>query len=94
MNQERFDARCRLLPCVVCVALEVIPPMPCHELHHLGDPNTVERDEKAKVPICFDHHQGPNGIHGLRRRGFATVTQLSDLRLLTIRDQLFLETLP
>lgn len=94
MNLERFDARCRLLPCVACVALKVVPPMPCAELHHLGDPNTKERNEHAKVPLCFEHHQGPQSIHGLRRRMFVQTTDLTDLRLLTIRDQLFVEALP
>lgn len=93
MNLARFEARLRLLPCVVCVALDM-PPRPCAELHHLGDPNTMERDEHAKVPICNEHHQGPEGIHGLHRRQFVKTTQLSDLRLLTIRDRLFVQDLP
>lgn len=94
MNLERYHNRLRLLPCVVCVALGVVPPMPCQELHHLGDPNTGERSEHAVVPICWEHHQGIEGVHYLRRRVFVRTTQLSDLRLITIRDQLFIEGLP
>lgn len=67
MNQERWDARLRLLSCAVCVALEKPAPNKCYELHHLGDPQTDERHEKAKIPICDLHHQGEEGIHRLRR---------------------------
>ncbi len=69
MNIERFEARLRLLPCAVCVAIGRTPPNPCHELHHVGDPQT-ERDDRAQIPICDEHHEGPNGIHGMRRRPF------------------------
>jgi hypothetical protein len=94
MNQARWDGRLRLLPCVVCVALERADPNPACELHHLGDPNTGERHEKAKVPLCDDHHQGENGIHKLRRRAWVAKHGLSDLRLLTIAVDLVVRDLP
>ena len=94
MNQERYDERLRLLPCCVCVALDRPAPNKCAELHHLGDPNTAERHEKAKVPICVEHHQGENGIHKMRRRPWVAKHGLSDLRLLTITIDLFTRDLP
>lgn len=94
MNQDRYDARLRLLPCCVCVALELAAPNACAELHHLGDPNTAERHEKAKVPLCDLHHQGAEGIHFLRRRPWVAKHGLSDLRLLTITIDMLVKDLP
>lgn len=92
MNQDRVDARLRLLPCVVCVLLGE-PPRPCAELHHVGDPLT-ERNEGGKVPICEPHHQGPEGIHGLHRRGFVKASKVSDVAMLSMTFTLFTRELP
>lgn len=94
MNLARWDGRLRLLPCVVCVALGRPQPNPCHELHHLGDPSTSERNEYAKVPICDEHHQGPEGIHGLHRRGFVHKNGITDLVLLTLTVMLAVREMP
>jgi hypothetical protein len=91
VNQDRVDARLRLLPCVVCYLLG-LPPRPAEELHHLGDP--AERNEGAKVPLCHEHHQGPNGIHGLRRRGFVKATKISDVAMFGAMFKLFTQDLP
>ena len=92
MNLERYDARLRLLPCVVCVLLGE-PPRPCAELHHVGDPLT-ERNEHGKVPLCNEHHQGPEGIHGLHRRGFVKASKISDVMMLSTTVRLFVGDLP
>lgn len=38
----------------------------------------------ATVPMCHDHHQGPNGYHGLRRRGFEARYKLTDIDLMAL----------
>jgi len=36
--------------------------------HHCFD--TAHRSDFLTIPICYDHHQGPNGFHGLGERAF------------------------
>jgi hypothetical protein len=40
------------------------------------------------VPLCGNCHRGPNGIHGLSRRGFYTRYGLDDLSLIAATIQL------
>ena len=91
MNLDRYHARLRLIGCVVCIALGE-PPRQCAELHHAGD--VTERSDWAVIPLCHEHHQGPTGIHGMRRRGFFKATTLSDHALLALTNKLFLRELP
>lgn len=86
MNLETYHARLRLLPCVVCILLQEGRGR-CDELHHVG--TVEERNDWAVVPLCDRHHQGVEGIHGLRRRGFFKFTQLSDITLLATTARLF-----
>jgi hypothetical protein len=91
MNIERYEARLRLLPCVVCYLLD-LPLTPCQELHHAGDP--TERNPFCQVPLCHEHHQGESGIHGLRRRGFVKATKISDVTMLSTTFRFFVGDLP
>jgi hypothetical protein len=86
VDVQRYHARLRLLPCVVCIALE-LGRTPCQELHHTGDP--TERNDWGVIPICHEHHEGASGIHGLRRRGFVKATKLSDVTLLALTRKLY-----
>lgn len=92
MDLRRYHARLRLLPCAVCVALGESPRQ-CAELHHVGDPGT-ERNGWSVVPLCQNHHQGPEGIHGLHRRGFVKKSKLSDVTLLAITNKLYHGEMP
>lgn len=37
-----------------------------HHIRILGEP----RDHKKTIPLCYDHHQGPNGIHHLGKHAW------------------------
>jgi hypothetical protein len=54
--------------------------------HHLReDQGAAQRsDAFLGVPFCWMHHLGPNGFHGLGRRGFETRYNLSELDLLAV----------
>lgn len=93
MDIRRYHARLRMLDCVVCVATGEKPPAKCQELHHAGDA-TTERNDWSVVPLCHEHHEGAEGIHGLRRRGFFKKTQLSDVTLLAITNKLYHGEMP
>lgn len=87
MNQEQYETRLRMLPCVVGV--HIGQACRTEELHHLGDPE--ERDDLNQVGLCREHHQGPTGVHGLRRREFHRRYKLSDLQMLAIQRRLYLK---
>lgn len=87
MNLQRYEARLRLLPCVVCFSHEG-RMTPCEELHHVGDPAT-ERNDWNQIPICQTHHTGPNGVHGLHRREFVRRYKLTDLQMVAITRALY-----
>lgn len=78
-----YQARVRELGCVVCMAHENIHNTVFLQLHHVES----VRDglsEYAVVPLCASHHQGPNGVHGLGRRGFQARYKLTDVDLLAL----------
>lgn len=81
MSIDKYQNRVRMLDCVVCKHLGNKSAVP--SLHHVES----VRDglsEYAVVPLCYDHHQGPNGVHGLGRRGFQARYKLTDVDLLAL----------
>src|SRR3990172_6640914 len=83
------------LPCVMVLAgwgascdPRVFPQQrqPGYEFHHLReDQGAAQRSSGfVGVKLCYGHHRGPNGFHGLGRRGFETRYKLSELDLLVI----------
>lgn len=42
----------------------------------------------ATVALCWEHHQGPNGVHGLSRKVFAMRYGLSDVDLIALTVRL------
>ena len=74
MNKSAWLELVSSLPCVVCGARPV-------SVHHIEDVRD-ELSDYATVALCYDCHQGPNGVHGLSRRGFERRTKLSQLDLL------------
>ena len=68
------------LPCVVCY-LQRGEKRFGVEAHHLESVRDSLSDW-LEVPLCSDHHEGPNGVHGLHRRAFYTRYNLDDLSLI------------
>lgn len=85
MNLAKYEQRLRALPCIVGQITG--QNCPCEELHHAGE--DTERNDWAQVPLCWEHHQGPTGVHGLRRRAFENRYKLSDVKMLALTRQLY-----
>jgi hypothetical protein len=49
-------------PCMVCNA----HPVNVHHIRESGEP----RDHFKTIPLCPNHHQGPEGIHHLGKKEF------------------------
>lgn len=83
MSVKKYQDRVRALGCVVCLHVRGASFFPADAVHHVES----VRDglsEYAIVPLCYDHHQGTNGIHGLSRRGFVAMYKLTDVDLLAL----------
>lgn len=60
-------ARVAKLPCVCCGALPV-------HVHHCisGRFSQSKASDRDTIPLCWNHHQGPEGIHTSKRAWEAT----------------------
>jgi hypothetical protein len=85
LNLASYEQRLRALPCIVGHVMGLA--CPCEELHHAGE--DTERNDWAQVPLCFEHHQGATGVHGLHRRAFHSRYKLSDVKMLAITRELY-----
>jgi predicted class III extradiol MEMO1 family dioxygenase len=83
---EKHLKRVRNLKCVVCLHMGQVQQGKtfAHHVESVRD----EASDYAAVALCYEHHQGPNGVHGLSRRGFEMRYRLTDVDLiaLTIRQ--------
>lgn len=68
------------LPCVPCLLI-FGKHHPSEHLHHIQDIRDKWSDFIV-IPVCQEMHTGPNGIHGLSRRGFARTYGFDDLTML------------
>lgn len=86
MSAKTYLERVRACRCVVCTLMGVVQSTPT-AAHHVESVRDGLSDYAA-VALCHDHHQGPNGIHGLSRRGFEMRYKLTpiDLIALTVRQ--------
>jgi hypothetical protein len=86
MSAKAHLERVRSLRCVVCTTMNVAQSTPT-AAHHIESVRDGLSDY-AVAALCHEHHQGPNGVHGLSRRGFEMRYRLTDIDLiaLTIRQ--------
>lgn len=57
------------LGCMVCRRLFGITDSEV-ELHHLRRGGWGKGDYKTLIPLCYEHHRGSTGVHGLGTKGF------------------------
>jgi hypothetical protein len=74
---KRHMGRVAQLPCVLCGTSPV-------EVHHIreGQGAAQRAQDTLTVPLCPDCHRGPNGVHGLGRKGFYMRYKKDELDLL------------
>ena len=81
MSAKAYEQRVREIGCILCHHLGM--GFTAASIHHVESIRDGLSDY-AIVPLCPDHHQGPNGVHGLRRRGFEMRYKLTDIDLLAM----------
>ena len=80
MNVHEWHELVAGLPCVATYLLTGEKVYGCH-VHHLESIRDA-LSEWAVVPLTPDMHEGPNGMHGLSRRGFYNRYKLGEIELL------------
>lgn len=86
MNAQEYLEAVRSARCVICSVMGMQQQTPT-AAHH---PESV-RDglsDYAAIALCYEHHQGATGVHGLSRRGFEMRYKLSDIDMIahTVRQ--------
>mgnify|MGYP000874353459 FL=1 len=80
---SRHMERVAGLPCCVCEHMGR-PHVYGVQVHHIreGQGAAQRADDLLTIPLCYDHHLGANGIHGLGRKGFYARYKIDELQLL------------
>ena len=72
------------LPCLIC--LHKFGQRNFNvEVHHCGE--AKDKNDWAVASLCWEHHQGATGVHGLHRRGFDRFWKVNDIMLLAWTNQ-------
>lgn len=63
-NNPAYLARVRSLPCCICEAFGERQESATQAHHPFHDRySTVKALDEMAIPLCWDHHLGPKGIH-------------------------------
>lgn len=68
MTKAEMEENQRLVRfgCYVCRVFHGVHTQP--EIHHVRRITTsMKRDRAPKIPLCYEHHRGSDGIHNGRR---------------------------
>lgn len=74
--------RVRGVACVVCTHMGCVQ-LGASFAHHVESVRD-EVSDYATVALCYEHHQGATGVHGLSRRAFEMRYRLSDIDLVAL----------
>ena len=86
MTVKQYMNKVAALNCILCRHLGLGESPAC--LHH---PKTggMRASDWDVIPLCYAHHQGPVGVHGLGRKAFERCYGLTERDLLDlVRQQL------
>ena len=79
--KHSLEARTAALGCVLCQHLGYgSTPAEIHHIRRLGMP----RDQAPFIPLCYMHHRGAVGVHGLGRKAFVAKYGLTEEDLLSV----------
>lgn len=68
-DEKTHKARLADSGCMVCRRLWGINDGPV-ELHHLRTGGWGKGNYRTLIPLCYPHHRGDAGIHGMGTKGF------------------------
>jgi hypothetical protein len=83
-QKEHYDKIARL-GCILCL-YKGYKGTPC-EIHHIRRLGG-KRDNAPVIGLCYEHHRGNTGVHGMGKKAFAAVHGISEDLLLEITNKL------
>jgi hypothetical protein len=81
LDEKRHKSALAELGCMLCRRLYGIKDGPV-ELHHLREGGWGKGDYKTLIPLCYEHHRGQAGVHGMGTKAFAAFYGVSQRDLL------------
>lgn len=81
MTVKQYMAKVAALGCILCRRLGYADSPTC--LHHPKTGGKRASDWDV-IPLCYAHHQGPVGVHGMGRKAFERCYGVTELELLAI----------
>ena len=95
MNSLVWKTMVLAAPCVMCATLGETQQGRTY-LHHVreGQGKGQKAPDVLGLALCYEHHQGASGWHGLGKRGFYQRYKLDELDLLAFTIQAVLRMLP
>lgn len=81
-NEKAHKARLASMTCVICEKLHGPHDGEPVELHHLRSGGWGKGDYTTLIPLCFNHHRGPMGIHTLGTKAWEREFDVSQKQLL------------
>lgn len=84
MNATSYKSRVASIGCILCRHLH-LGETPA-QLHHPreGQGGAERASDWLVIPLCYEHHQGQSGFHGLGTRAFEARYKLSEMDLLAM----------
>lgn len=82
-DERQHKDRLAAMGCMVCRRLFGITDSPV-TLHHQrgGRVGWGKGDYRTLIPLCWEHHQGDSGVHGLGTKAFARFYGFTEADLL------------
>lgn len=80
MNGRAYMELVRAVPCVLCEKLGLGKSPSA--AHHAFD--RAAKSDFLTIALCYDHHQGPLGFHGLGEREFNRRYKTTEAELLAM----------
>lgn len=81
--EKQHKQRVSELGCSVCMHIFGNHPPGEVELHHLRSGGWGKGDYKTLMPLCYEHHRGQFGIHGMGTKAFEKNYGITQQELLT-----------
>lgn len=82
-EQKEYFGKVASLGCIICSQLGYETTDCGCELHHVRTGN-IPRKNAPVIPLCFEHHRGNTGIHGLGTKRFERTYNLTQQELLLL----------
>lgn len=83
-DEKQYKAKLADMACVICERIHGQHAGGFVELHHLRTGGWGRGDFRTLIPLCYEHHRGNTGIHGLGTKAWERAYDISQRDLLEL----------